>query len=308
MPFPQSIGDSIVKLKQKRNVFDRYAVLFLLPAFLLYTIFVIWPSISSLYYSLTNWNGVSPDINFVGFLNFKSILTSPRFWNALKNTFILTFVISIFENAIALALALLVDKVTVGKNAFRAAFYIPVLLSGIVSGYIWKILYNYNFGAFNKFLDAINLGAFKQDWLGNDKLALISIAVVLIWKGAGYYMVIYLAALQGVPTDVLEAARLDGASGWQMFRRITVPMISSAFTINLTLSLINGLKVFDQISVMTDGGPGFHTETMVYLLYRVGFGEGRQGYGTAVGVILFIIILAMNGLQSAILKKMEVDT
>ena len=297
-----------MKLKQKRNVFDRYAVLFLLPAFLLYTIFVIWPSISSLYYSLTNWNGVSPDINFVGFLNFKSILTSPRFWNALKNTFILTFVISIFENAIALALALLVDKVTVGKNAFRAAFYIPVLLSGIVSGYIWKILYNYNFGAFNKFLDAINLGAFKQDWLGNDKLALISIAVVLIWKGAGYYMVIYLAALQGVPTDVLEAARLDGASGWQMFRRITVPMISSAFTINLTLSLINGLKVFDQISVMTDGGPGFHTETMVYLLYRVGFGEGRQGYGTAVGVILFIIILAMNGLQSAILKKMEVDT
>lgn len=297
-----------MKLKQKRNVFDRYAVLFLLPAFLLYTIFVIWPSISSLYYSLTNWNGVSPDINFVGFLNFKSILTSPRFWNALKNTFILTFVISIFENAIALALALLVDKVTIGKNAFRAAFYIPVLLSGIVSGYIWKILYNYNFGAFNKFLDAINLGAFKQDWLGNDKLALISIAVVLIWKGAGYYMVIYLAALQGVPTDVLEAARLDGASGWQMFRRITVPMISSAFTINLTLSLINGLKVFDQISVMTDGGPGFHTETMVYLLYRVGFGEGRQGYGTAVGVILFIIILAMNGLQSAILKKMEVDT
>lgn len=297
-----------MKLKRKRNTFDRYAVRFLLPAFLLYTGFVIWPSITSLYYSLTNWNGVSPNINFVGFLNFKTILTSDRFWNALKNTFILTFVISIFENAIALALALLVDKVTVGKNAFRAAFYIPVLLSGIVSGYIWKILYNYNFGAFNKFLDAVNLGAFKQDWLGDHKLALISIAVVLIWKGAGYYMVIYLAALQGVPADVLEAARIDGASGWQLFRRITVPMISSAFTINLTLSLINGLKVFDQISVMTDGGPGFNTETMVYLLYKVGFGEGRQGYGTAVGVILFVIILAMNGLQSTILKKMEVDT
>lgn len=297
-----------MKLKRKRNTFDRYAVRFLLPAFLLYTGFVIWPSITSLYYSLTNWNGVSPDITFVGFLNFKTILTSDRFWNALKNTFILTFVISIFENAIALALALLVDKVTVGKNAFRAVFYIPVLLSGIVSGYIWKILYNYNFGAFNKFLDAVNLGAFKQDWLGDHKLALISIAVVLIWKGAGYYMVIYLAALQGVPADVLEAARIDGASGWQLFRRITVPMISSAFTINLTLSLINGLKIFDQISVMTDGGPGFNTETMVYLLYKVGFGEGRQGYGTAVGVILFVIILAMNGLQSTILKKMEVDT
>ena len=267
---------------------------------------MIWPSITSLYYSLTNWNGVSPDINFVGFLNFKMILTSPRFWNALKNTFILTFVISLFENAIALAL--LVDKVTAGKNVFRAAFYIPVLLSGIVSGYIWKILYNYNFGAINQFLEAINLGNLKQDWLGDHHFALISIAVVLIWKGAGYYMVIYLAALQGISADVLEAARIDGASGWQMFRRITVPMISSAFTINLTLSLINGLKVFDQISVMTDGGPGFNTETMVYLLYKVGFGEGRQGYGTAVGIILFVIILAMNGLQNAILKEVEVDT
>lgn len=297
-----------MRLKQKRNIFDRYAVLFLIPAFLLYTGFVIWPSITSLYYSLTNWNGVSPDITFVGFLNFKTILTSPRFWNALTNTFILTFVISLFENAIALALALLVDKVTAGKNVFRAAFYIPVLLSGIVSGYIWKILYNYNFGAINQFLEAINLGNLKQDWLGDPHFALISIAVVLIWKGAGYYMVIYLAALQGISTDVLEAARIDGASGWQMFRRITVPMISSAFTINLTLSLINGLKVFDQISVMTDGGPGFNTETMVYLLYKVGFGEGRQGYGTAVGIILFVIILAMNGLQNAILKEVEVDT
>lgn len=292
-------------MKQKRNIFDRYAVLFILPAFLLYAGFVICPSISSVYYSMTNWNGVSPDIKFVGLLNFKSILTSARFWNALKNTFILTFVISLFENAIALGLALLVDKVTVGKSAFRAAFYIPVLLSGIVSGYIWKILYNYNFGAINQLLEGIGLGAHKQDWLGNPNLALICIAVVLIWKGAGYYMVIYLAALQGVSTDIVEAARIDGASGWQMFRRITVPMISSAFTINLTLSLINGLKVFDQISVMTDGGPGFSTETMVYLLYKVGFGEGRQGYGTAVGVILFVIILIMNNLQSRLLNKME---
>lgn len=111
-----------MKLKRKRNTFDRYAVRFLLPAFLLYTGFVIWPSITSLYYSLTNWNGVSPDITFVGFLNFKTILTSDRFWNALKNTFILTFVISIFENAIALALALLVDKVTVGKTPFVRRF------------------------------------------------------------------------------------------------------------------------------------------------------------------------------------------
>lgn len=294
-------------MKKKRNIFNRYAVGFIAPAFLMYTLFVIVPSLTSVYYSMTNWNGISSEPQFVGLLNFTTILTSSRFWNGLKNTFILTFVISLFENAIALILALMVDKVIRGKNFFRAAFYIPVLISGIVSGYIWKILYNYNFGAINKFLTAIGLEGLKQDWLGNAGLALISVAVVLIWKGAGYYMVIYLASLQGVSADVIEAARIDGASGWQMFKRITVPLISGAFTINFTLSLINGLKVFDQISVMTDGGPGFSTETIVYLLYKVGFGEGRQGYGTAVGVILFVIILVMNGIQSKFLKSREVQ-
>ena len=287
-----------MKLKQKRNVFDRYAVLFLLPAFLLYTIFVIWPSISSLYYSLTNWNGVSPDINFVGFLNFKSILTSPRFWNALKNTFILTFVISIFENAIALALALLVDKVTVGKNAFRAAFYIPVLLSGIVSGYIWKILYNYNFGAFNKFLDAINLGAFKQDWLGNDKLALISIAVVLIWKGAGYYMVIYLAGLQGTNPALEEAASLDGANKWHIFRHITLPQLRpTTFFVTITLTIAS-FKVYDQMYMITQGGPGDATITLVYDIYNIAFvNTPKYGYASAVAMVLFAMVLIITLVQ-----------
>lgn len=293
--------------KKRMSAMNRSAFLFVLPAFALYTTFVIWPSLSSIYYSLTNWNGISSEPKFVGLLNYATILSSSRFWNAVRNTFIMTVIISVFENSIALLLAVLVDKVTWGKNAFRAAFYIPVLLSGIVSGYIWKILYNYNFGLFNQFLTAIGQENLRQDWLGNSHLALISVAVVLIWKGAGYYMVIYLASLQGISADVVEAAKIDGASGWQRFRYITVPLISGAFTINFTLSLINGLKVFDQISVMTDGGPGFATETIVYQLYKVGFGEGRQGYGSAVGVILFVIILVMNHFQSRFLKRREVQ-
>lgn len=292
---------------KKLESFDKWAILFIAPAFILYTGFVIYPALSSIYYSMTNWNGISAEPQFVGLLNFTTILTSSRFWNALKNTFILTFVISICENTIALLLALIVDKVFIGKKLFRVIFYIPVLISGIVSGYIWKILFNYNFGAINQLLEAIGLGNFKQDWLGNASLAIFSIAVVLIWKGAGYYMVIYLASLQGISQDVVEAARMDGATPWQLFRYITMPLISGAFTINFTLSLINGLKVFDQISVMTDGGPGFATETIVYQLYKVGFGEGRQGYGTAVGVILFVIIITMNTIQSKFLKSKEVQ-
>jgi raffinose/stachyose/melibiose transport system permease protein len=292
--------------KTKRK-FDKPAFLFIAPAFIFFTLFIIVPTVSSVYYSLTSWDGISPDIKFIGLANYKEIFTSARFGNALKNTVILTVFISIFENTIALGLALIVDNVRWGKNFFRSAFYIPVLISGIVSGFIWKIMYNYNFGTFNAVLGNLGLDSWKQDWLGNSSLTLIMIGIVLIWKGAGYYMIIYLASLQSVSTDLIEAAQIDGASPWQRFKSITIPLISGAFTINFTLSLINGLKVFDQINVMTDGGPGFTSETLVYLLYKVGFNEGRQGFGTAVGIMLLFIIIVLNTLQQKFLRSREVQ-
>jgi ABC-type sugar transport system permease subunit len=291
----------------KRKRYDSMAIAFIAPAFILYTLFIIVPTLSSFYYSFTSWDGISPNIHMIGLANYREIFTSARFGNALKNTIILTVFISVLENAFALALALLVDHIRWGKNVFRACFYIPVLISGIVSGFIWKIMYNYNFGAINSILKSIGAGNLKQDWLGNTKYTLLMVGIVLIWKGAGYYMIIYLAALQSVPTELIEAAEIDGASPWQRFRKITMPLISGAFTINFTLSLIGGLKVFDQISVMTDGGPGFASETIVYLLYKVGFNEGRQGFGTAVGVVLLFIILILNAFQQKFLKSREVQ-
>lgn len=291
----------------KHGKIDRVAIAFIAPAFIFYTLFIIWPTVSSVYYSFTSWDGISPNIKFVGMANYREIFTSARFGNALKNTLILTLFISLFENAFALILALIVDNVRWSKNLFRSAFYIPVLISGIVSGFIWKIMYNYNFGAINSMLTSMGLGDFKQDWLGNTSLTLIMVGVVLVWKGAGYYMIIYLASLQSISTDIIEAADIDGASPVQKFKSITVPMISGAFTINFTLSLINGLKVFDQISVMTDGGPGFTTETVVYLLYKVGFNEGRQGFGTAVGIVLLFIIIILNTIQQKFLRSREVQ-
>lgn len=293
-------------VQQKKYGIDRTALAFIAPALILYVLFIIVPTVSSVYYSFTSWDGISPDVKFIGLANYKEIFTSARFGNALKNTIILTVFISILENAFALALAVLVDNIRWGKNFFRSAFYIPVLISGIVSGFIWKIMYNYNFGAINSILTQIGLGDFRQDWLGNTALTLIMIGVVLVWKGAGYYMIIYLASLQSVSTDVIEAAEIDGASPWQRFRMITIPLISGAFTINFTLSLINGLKVFDQINVMTDGGPGFTSETLVYLLYKVGFTEGRQGFGTAVGIMLLFIII-LNTIQQKFLRSREVQ-
>lgn len=296
------------KSSGKKMKIDKVAIGFIAPAFIFYTLFIIWPTVSSVYYSFTSWDGISPNIKFIGLANYKEIFTSTRFGNALKNTIILTIFISVLENAFALGLALMVDNVRWFKNLFRSAFYIPVLISGIVSGFIWKIMYNYNFGAINSMLTSIGLGNFKQDWIGTTSvLTLVCVGVVLVWKGAGYYMIIYLASLQSVSTDILEAAEIDGASPLQKFKTITLPLISGAFTINFTLSLINGLKVFDQISVMTDGGPGFTTETLVYLLYKVGFNEGRQGFGTAVGIVLLFIILILNTIQQKFLRSREVQ-
>lgn len=294
-------------MEKKTKKFDKVAFMFIAPAFILFTFWVIVPTVSSVYYSFTSWDGISENIKFIGLANYKEIFTSARFGNALKNTAILTVFISLFENACALAFALMVDNVRWGKNFFRSAFYIPVLISGIVSGFIWKIMYNYNFGTFNSLLTNIGLEEFRQDWLGNTSLTLLMIGLVLIWKGAGYYMIIYLASLQSVSVDLIEAAEIDGANAWQRFKSITVPMISGAFTINFTLSLIKGLKVFDEINVMTDGGPGFTSETLVYLLYKVGFNEGRQGFGTAVGIMLLFIIIMLNTLQQKFLRSREVQ-
>ena len=291
----------------KKSRIDKTLVAFISPALVFYLLFIIVPTVGSLYYSFTSWDGINPNVNFIGLANYKEIVTSARFGNALKNTVVLTVFISLFENAIALALAILVDRVFKLKNIFRSLFYIPVLISGIVSGFIWKVMYNYSFGVINAMLKSVGLETLMQDWLGNTHLTLIMIGIVLVWKGAGYYMIIYLASLQSISSDILEAAEIDGASAWHKFTKITLPLISGAFTINFTLSLINGLKVFDQINVMTDGGPGFTSETLVYLLYKVGFNEGRQGFGTAVGVVLLVIILVLNTLQQKFLRKREVQ-
>jgi ABC-type sugar transport system permease subunit len=281
------------------------AIFFILPAFTLYVAFIIVPSLMSLQLSFTNWDGLSPTYRYVGFDNYIEIFASRRFRSALWNTLLLTLIVSIFENIMGLALALALDRVRWFKSGFRAMFYIPVLISGVVSGFIWITMYNWNFGIINSLLRDMGLGA--VDWIGKPNLVLFSLAITVVWKGAGYHMVIYLAGLSGIPKDCVESAKIDGADGRQTFRHITMPLLSGSITINFTLSLIGGLKIFDQIAVMTNGGPGFASETITYLVYRVGFGEGRKGFGTALAVTLFILIFLLNAAQSRILRIREVQ-
>ncbi|MGZ7442331.1 carbohydrate ABC transporter permease [Paenibacillus sp. TH7-28] len=292
---------------KKKKKWQSYALFFILPSFILYTLFVIVPTFGSVYYSFTSWDGISADVRFIGLANFVEIWNSPRVHNALQNTLILTISLVVLENLFAILLAMLVDKVRWLSKIFRSIFYFPTLLSGIVMGFVWAMMLNYNFGVVGQLLAKIGLGAFAVDWLGDPRYAMLAILLSTVWKGAGYYMIIYLAGLQGIPQEMNEAASIDGANGWQQFRHITFPLLAGSVTVCMVLSMISALKIFDQIAVMTDGGPGFETETLTYLIYKVGFGELRQGFGTALAMVLFFIILIITVLQVKILQKREVE-
>ncbi|MCR2807933.1 carbohydrate ABC transporter permease [Paenibacillus soyae] len=294
-------------VKRKKQWWRSYAIWFILPAFILYSVFVMVPTFSSVYLSFTSWDGISESIRYIGLDNFKEIWESPRVHNALKNTIIVAIALVLLENAVALLLAILVDQVRWLRNFFRSIFYFPVLMSGIIMGFIWMIILNYNFGVVNQLLDMLGLGVLKADWLGDPDFALLSIILSTVWKASGYYMIIYLAGLQGIPQELLEAASIDGAGKWKQFRHVTFPLLAGATTVCVMLSMIGSLKLFDQIAVMTNGGPGFATETLTYIIYKVAFGEGRQGFGTALAIVLFILILIISLIQIRLLRKREVQ-
>lgn len=300
-------ADTKAAIKKKNKPWLSYSVLFILPSFILYTLFVIYPTLNSVNLSFTSWDGVSPQIKYIGFDNFIEMWHSDRVHNALKNTLILSVTLVVLENVVAIALAMLVDQVKWFKNLFRSIFYFPVLLSGIVMGFVWAIIFNFNFGVISQLLERLGLVALKIDWLGNPDYAMLAIIITTVWKGSGYYMIIYLAGLQGIPAELNEAAAIDGANRWQQFRHITFPLLAGAMTVSVMLSMIGALKIFDQIAVMTDGGPGFATETMTYIVYKVGFGELRQGYGTALSLVLFLLILIVSLIQVKLLRKREVQ-
>ncbi len=293
--------------RKKNKWWLNYTFWFILPAFALYTVFVMWPTISSINLSFTSWDGINPEVRYIGLDNFKEIWESPRVHNALKNSILLAVALVVLENIVALGLAILVDKVRWFRNLFRSIFYFPVLMSGIIMGFIWMIILNYNFGVVNQLLDMIGLSSWKVDWLGNPNFAMTSIILSTVWKAAGYYMIIYLAGLQGIPQELLEAASIDGAGKWKQFIHITFPLLAGATTVCVMLSMIGSLKLFDQIAVMTNGGPGFATETLTYIIYRVAFGEGRQGFGTALAIVLFILIMIISLIQIKLLRKREVQ-
>ena len=278
-------------------------LIMVIPLFVIYILLTVVPTFSTVYFSGTNFNGVDIHADWVGLKNYKKAIRDEVFWLSLINTILYAIVVPIIQNILGMLFALALNTKIKTKNLLRTILFAPSLISTIVISYAWTYMYDYN-GVINLILEAVGLGSLKQVWLGNPKTALMCIAISNIWRFIGYSAVIFIANLQSISEDVLEAAAIDGASGWKRFRYVIFPLMAPSTTINLTLSIIGCLKVFDVVFTMTKGGPGHYTE--VVGTYIVSLQSQRlNGYASCLAVILTIIILVLNGILFPILKKRE---
>ena len=268
--------------------------LFALPALAVYIVFLVYPSITSLFFSLTDWDGLSPTYNIVGLDNYVAMANDPVIMTALKNNAIWTVVTLAIPMVLGLLLAIFLNGKVRGKPVLRLIFYTPAVLPLVSIASIWGWLYNPQYGAINEFLRVIGLGALAQPWLGQDSTALAAIMVPAIWLRTGFPMLLYLAALQGIPSEMYEAATVDGATRWQQFWHITMPSLKPAHYIVLALSLIDSFKVFDMVYAMTYGGPGTATQVMGTWMYANVFQYYQAGYGTAIAVVITVIAIVVS--------------
>ncbi len=274
--------------------------LFLTPNIFGFVIFTVFPVIGSLLISFSDWNLINRPSG-VGFANYRQLFHDSVYWHTMSNTVYYSFFSVLINIILALALAMLLNKKIRGINLFRAAYFLPVIYSSVAVALIWQWLFDYQMGLFNQILHRFNLGPFP--WINSPEWALPCVILVAVWKGVGYNMVIYLAALQGVPRELYEVAKIDGANAWKTFWNVTCPMISpTTFFVTVT-SIINSFQVFDLTTVLTNGGPADATNTLVMLIYQNAFQFFRMGYASAIAYTLFGIVLIFTILQTVLAKR-----
>ncbi|MBT2600976.1 MULTISPECIES: sugar ABC transporter permease [Oceanobacillus] len=274
----------------------------LLPAFLIYAVFAIYPILQSFYYSLMEWDGFT-DMTFIGLDNFRNLFEDPLFWNSVKNNLYVVFASVLGQVPIALFFALLLNRKIKGVKFFRTVGFLPVVLSTVVISLTWSLIYNSQNGMLNEFLRSIGLGFMAQNWLGDTKWVMIAVLVTVVWQFVGLYFIIFLAALQNVPTEVLEAAKMDGASEWTTTFKITIPMIWDTIIVAVILCISGSLKTFDLIYVMTNGGPAHSSDVMALYMFHETFNNLQYGYGSAVSVFIFFFSLILIFIVTKLLGK-----
>jgi len=279
--------------------------LFLLPAVLLYAVFVLYPFVQSIYLSLTDWNGVSPTKNFVGLGNYLKMLSDPLVGLSLSHNVIWIIIGTVVPLMIGLLLAVLVSGTKWGYNLFRTAFFLPQVLSPVIVGITWGWIFHPLFGVLNTLLDKVGLASLQRGWLGEPSLALYAVLVAAMWAAVGFVFVILLAGLQNVSVDLLEAAEIDGANAWQKVWNVTVPQIANVMTVVATLLLVGGFSVFDIVWIMTQGGPANSTELLATYAYKQAFIQNKIGYGAALVTVMTALALVTSVVFIRIRERTE---
>lgn len=288
----------MLEKRQNRKLF-----LFIMPALIIYLTFYIIPMFNGLYYSMTDWNGMSPTKKFVGLSNYAKIFTDAETLKAVSNTLIYTIVVTSLSIVIGFVLALALEKASRMNYVYRTIIFAPAVLSPVVASFIWKYMYSPNSGIINTILQGIGLDFLKKDWLGNPKLALYSVMLVPLWQWGGNVMIVFLAGLMNISPDYYDAAAIDGVNGWQKVRYIIIPLIKPAIVFNVIISTIGSLKTFDFIFIMTNGGPGFSSEVLTLRIYKYMLYTPKFGYGSAVAVMLTAIVVIFSLVEYRLLSK-----
>lgn len=278
------------------------ALLFMAPYMVIFLIFRLIPSFASIYISMTKWSIVGSPV-FIGLKNFQALLKDPNFYAALVNNGYFLAIILPTLIVLSLLIAVALNEPIRGRNAVRTIAVIPYVLIPAVVGILWNWMYDANFGIINYALSLLNLP--KVGFLIDRNFALPAVSAVIIWSYLGYNMILYLAGLQGIPAEVYEAAQIDGASRFKTLTRITLPLLSRTTSLIITLTLINVVQVYDQVVVMTGGGPSKSTMTLIQYQFISGFERQQLGYGSAIGVVILLILILLVRLQGLVFRSGE---
>lgn len=267
----------------------------MLPALAFYLVFVVYPVGASFYYSTLEWSGIG-EATYVGLQNFSRLLGDEMVWRSLSHNLILVIASLVVQLPIGLGLAMLLMSKVKGVRLFRTVYFMPLLMSTVAIGILWTSIYNPTFGIINRTLELVGLESWQQGWLGNEGTALLSVIAVICWQFIPFYMILFRAALVGLPEAIYDAAKVDGASNWESFRFITLPLLKGTIRTAALLSLVGSLKYFDLIWIMTGGGPSGSTELVTTYMVKQAFNRFNVGYGSAIAVLLFVISFSLTAL------------
>ncbi|MGP4040859.1 carbohydrate ABC transporter permease [Gracilibacillus sp. D59] len=279
-------------------------VVTLLPALLLYTFIVIIPIFWSGYYGFFNWSGIG-ESTFIGWRNYIDVVNDPIFWRALKNNMIIVAASVFGQVPVALILALMLRKTTLFQKFVRSAIFLPMVISTVVVGLIWGYIYNPQFGIVNSILEAIGLESWTRAWLSDPSVNMFAVSIPIIWNYIGPYLIIFIAAIQNIPSELDDAAKIDGASGIKKLFYITLPLMWTTIKVAIVLCISGSLKAFDQVFVMTGGGPAQSTELLATYMYNNTFMVYRYGYGSAISTMIIVVSLILIVISQVVMKRKD---